>query len=450
MLNESDLAEDQNLAIDRLYEHNETLMVANMGAGKTVITLTAISELLAAGVVKRVLVVAPVKVCQTVWATEAKIWGHLQHLTVADASGGNVKNRIAALNSAAPIVCINFENLAWLFREYKAKGVFDGMVVDELTKLKNSGGTAFKALRPRLVDFTWRLGMTGTPVSENWEGLFGQMLIVDGGERLGTRKDSFLRRYFYATDYKEYNWELYDWAAETISAKIKDVVYTVPDYRHELPELLDEIIPFHMPSDLVKKYDELKKSMLLEMPDGGVLTADSAAVLSGKLSQCSSGFLYSPPSPEGKRGDPVFFSDYKITACEFSVSRRLDKGESVVIAYWFDADRQRLNELYPNCELSPENIDKWNRGELDVLLIHPKSAGHGLNLAAGGHNMIWLGPVWSRDMREQTIARLWRRGQKYPVHVITFVGEKSIDELMVERVEGKKDYEVLFKQHLGA
>ena len=448
MLNETNLTTDQNKVIDRLYNYDETLLVANMGAGKTVCTLTAVKELLADGIITRVLVVAPVKVCQSVWPQEVADWSHLTGLEVADASGSNEKKRRSALDSSAPIVCINFENLAWLFRTYGAKGMFDALVVDELTKLKNSGGTAFKALRPRLKDFKWRLGMTGTPVSENWQGLFGQMLIVDQGKRLGTRKDGYLRRYFYATDYNEYNWALYGWAAKAIAEKINDVVYTMPDYRHELPPLNIKPVKLPLPGVLEKHYETLLKTMAVDV-DGGEVAADTAAVLSGKLMQCANGFLYPPTDPEGRREAPIILSDYKIDRCEVAVDNLLSAGEQVVICYWFDADLERLENLYPGCKYSKANEAKFKHGGLDVLLLHPMSAGHGLNLAAGGCKMIWVGPCWSRDLFEQTIARLWRRGQKFAVDVLVLMGSDTIDELIAARVEDKAEYEVLFKQHIG-
>ena len=192
MLSPDLLTPDQQAAIDRLYGFNNTLLVGNMGAGKTIVALTALKELLDDGIVSRVLVVAPVKVCQSVWPEEVAQWSHLQGLQVANAAGGSEKKRVAAIESGAPIVCINFENLPWLFKTYGAKEVFDGLLVDELTKLKNTGGAQFKAIRPRLNDFKWRCGMTGTVVSEDWQGLFGQMMVVDSGKALGTRKDGYL------------------------------------------------------------------------------------------------------------------------------------------------------------------------------------------------------------------------------------------------------------------
>ena len=445
-----DMTPNQQAGIDRLFNHDETLLVANMGAGKTVIALTAIDELLAAGELNRVLVIAPIKVCQQVWPQEPKQWEHLRGLKVADASGSDEGARKKALYSDAKVVCINFENLPWLFRTFKAKGMFDGLVVDELTKLKNSGGAQFKALRPRLQDFKWRVGMTGTPVSENWQGLFGQMMVVDGGHRLGTRKDGFLRKYFYQADYNGYNWKLYDWAAAALAKLIGDVVYTVPDYRDQLPPLDDQPIPLPLPPALQSVYDQLKKDMVVEAGvDGGAITADTAAVLSNKLMQCASGFLYGPPPAGAGRGDPVFFDDYKLRACAGEISYLRSAGRSVVVCYWFAADYARLIKLFPGCGMTGANIEKWNRGELDVLLLHPKSAGHGLNLASGGADMIWIGPVWSRDLREQTIARLWRRGQTAErVTVRTLIATDTIDELVSSREQGKKQFEELFKHHI--
>jgi len=448
MLGLNDLTHDQVQSVERLFETDHTLLVAEMGAGKTIVALTAAEELLAEGVLKRVLVVAPVKVCKNVWATECAKWAQLAGVWVADASGSSMAKRVAAIESAAPIVCINFENLPWLFRTYKLKERFDGLIVDELTKLKNTGGTQFKAIRPRLKDFIWRVGMTGTPVSEDWTGLFGQMLIVDSGHRLGTRKDGYLRRYFYPTDYNEYNWELYDWAAAKIAAAISDVVYTMPDYRHQLPQITDERVYLPLPPVLRGQYDELRKSLALEMAGGVTVTADTEAILSNKLQQCANGFLYGPRTLEGKRGEAETMSDYKIDAARVEIDGILSRGGSVVVCYWFAADLARLLEHYPGSELNDQNIADWNAKKQRVLLLHPKSAGHGLNLYAGGSNILWLGPIWSRDARMQAIARVWRRGQTERVTVKTFMGEGTIDDVVWDRAEGKEDHEILFKQHL--
>ena len=450
MLALDDFSHDQVQAVERLFENDHTLLVAAMGAGKTVVSLTAIAELLDEGVLKRVLVVAPVKVCKNVWATECDKWAQLKGVVeVADASGSNAGRRVAALRSSAQVVCINFENLPWLFREFKAKEMFDGLVIDELTKLKNTGGAQFKAIRPRLKDFVWRVGMTGTPVSEDWTGLFGQMLIVDGGERLGTRKDGYLRKYFYPTDYNEYNWEMYAWAAEKIAGKIQEVVYTMPDYRDQLPQLSDERVYVPLPPALRLQYDELRRSLAVELGTAGVtVTADTAAILSNKLQQCASGFLYPSRTDEGQRGEAVYLSDYKLERARIEISSILARGGAVIVCYWFAADLERLLGLFPGSELNDKTIAEWNDGERDVLLLHPKSAGHGLNLYEGGADMLWLGPIWSRDARMQTIARIWRRGQNHKVRVKTLIGEGTVDELVWDRAEGKEDHEILFRQHL--
>ena len=448
MLTPDLLTPDQQDSIDRLFEHDQTLLVANMGAGKTVVTLTAIAELFKAGAVKRVLVIAPLKVCNTVWAQEAAAWSHLAGLTVAIATGSDARRR-KALDSDARIVCINFENLPWLFRKYKAKGMFDGLVVDELSKLKAVGGAQFKSLRPRLADFTWRVGMTGTPVSEDWSGLFGQMLVVDSGARLGTQRDKFMRRFFYATDYMEYNWELHANSAAEIGALISDVVYTMPDYRAELPELAMREVRLTMPDDLRVVYDELKKTMAVDV--GAEVAADSAAILSNKLMQCANGFLYGMADPVTGKKETHWLSDYKIQAARAQVRCWLDEGEQVMAVYWYGADLKRLEAIYgKEAMLSDGAVDMWNASAQSVMLLHPRSAAHGLNLAKGGCKMVWIGPVWSRDLWLQSIARLWRRGQKHPVEVVTLVAEDSIDQLVIDRVEDKGAYEELFAKHLGA
>ena len=454
MLEPELLTNEQNKTINRLFEHDHTLLVADMGAGKTICTLTAIAELLEAGEVSRVLIIAPLKVCQTVWAEEAANWTHTKHLTVAKCIGTDVERR-AALAEKAQITVINFENIPWLFRVAACKHVFDGLVVDELSKLKAVGGAQFKALRPRLGDFKWRVGLTGTPVSEDWRGLFGQMLIIDRGEALGSRKDVFMRRYFYPTDFMEYNWELHDWAAETIAGLIAGEVYVMPDYRDALPELTTTTIRLIMPPEVRSIYDELAGEFIAGVDGVGEVVAETAAAVSGKLRQLSSGFLYiTPPDTDVKTAAMV--SEYRIDAVTDEVWRLVRLGRPVMLTYWFKADYHRLVERLHGlrvADIAVEGAEKaalgWNSNCVDVLLLHPQSGGHGLNLARGGADIVWLGPVWSRDLFLQVVARLWRTGQTKPVTSTTFIVDDSVDEMMIERVAGKASFEALFKRHLG-
>jgi hypothetical protein len=445
MLKYDVLTRDQVGGVDRLYECDHTLMVGKMGSGKTIVALTAMAELLAGGVVNKILVVAPLKVCKTVWAQEAANWEHTKHLKIGLCVGGQ-DARLNVLKSDVDIVVINFENLPWLFRAAGGKGYkkfFDGLVIDELSKLKSVGGSQFKALRFRLDDFSWRVGLTGTPVSEDWAGLFGQMMIIDRGASLGTRKDMFMKKYFYPTDYMQYNWELNECGAEEIAAAIKPYVYTLPDYRSELPPIYYMTLKVRMPPPVRERYDELKNTMI-----SGEVEAVNAAVLSGKLQQAASGFLYIDKMPAGR------ISDFRIRAAIEECKRR----GPTLLCYWFKEDYYRLLEVLAETNLGvgdlsakgfEETVDQWNAGILDVLLCHPRSAGHGLNLAKGGSRVVWLAPQWSRDLWEQTNARLWRRGQKKEVTVTTIMSDADIDEMVALRVNNKAEFDRQFGQYFS-
>jgi len=364
---------------------------------------------------------------------------------------GSVKERVAALEADADIVVINFENLAWLMKTYKGRGIghFDGLVIDEITKLSEVGSKTFKALRPRLPMFKWRVGATGTAVSENWMKLFGMMLLLDSGEALGTRKDLFLRKYFYATDFQEYNWELQEGAVERLSAAIAHLVWTMPDYRHELPALTVETVPIEMPAGLRDVYDEMKGTMACTI-DGEEMLADNSAVLQGKLAQLASGFIYIGDEDLGDR-DVVEVSEYRFDCLMDALE--VSDGPTLVV-YWFTADRDLLLDCIPEAvhmdsKNSEEISARWNAGEIDILLMHPRSGGHGLNLAKGGHEIIWYTPYWSRDLFEQTNARLWRRGQEHPVRVRELIAVDSVDELMQQRVKDKAEFEHLWEEYIG-
>lgn len=441
------LTPDQEDAIDRLYGFNSTFLIARMGAGKTVIALSAIEELLRGGFLKHVLIIAPLKVCNTVWKQEAASWGHLKHLDIGICTGSEA-DRANVLLEQHSITVINFENVVWLFEMFGASKqghFFDGLLVDELSRLKASGGRVFKKLRRRLDDFTWRVGMTGTPVSEDWIGLFGQMLIVDGGRALGTRRDRFLNAYFYPTDYKQYNWELREGSAAVLTHLIADAVHTMPDYTHTLPPLNEYDYVIELPDSARGVYKNMCKNMIVKLENAEVV-AENAAVLSGKLLQLASGFLYVEDRPS------VRIHDEKIKAV-----KALLTDSPTIVCYWFKDELARLRKAFPDAEVlgggvskkeTDRIVDAWTRGDVKVLLLHPRSAGHGLNLAAGGHRMIWTGPVWSRDLSEQTAARLWRRGQRHAVDVTTIIVKDTIDELVVERLNDKGGYHRLLMAHL--
>jgi len=359
-----------------------------------------------------------------------------------ETGGGKVgaHSRAAGSRSDRHRKRINFESAAWLFKHPKKYVLgYDGLLVDELSKLKKSGGTTFRAIRGKLKGFTWRVGMTGTPTSEDLLGLFGQVLIIDAGERLGTNFTKFKEKYFYPTDFRGYKWEIRgedcEWA---LMSAINDLVHVIPDYTDELPAREFKRVDF--------VYTELAKTGVIE----DAVTADNAAVLSGKLLQVASGFFYD------SEGEARELDRQRCELCEDIVS---ECEGGVMIAYWFNQDLDKLRESFPNAGVIGSGMSKgyvretiaaWNAGELKVLLLHPRSAGHGLQLEQGGHNLIFYGPIWSRDLFTQTVARLWRKGQKKPVTVYTLCARNSVDGLVIDRSNDKKQYYKTFLSHIDA
>lgn len=432
------LTPDQEEAVTALYESNR-LVVGKMGSGKTVVAATAIMELLRDGVVSRVLIVTTPKIANTVWAQEFAKWPHTAHVPVGVATGSPAE-RLEVLRDSAPVCVVTFNTLPWVKKE-KLLGLFDGLLVDETTKLKETGGAWFRAIRSHLKKCTWRGGLTGTPVNEDFVGLFGQMMLVDAGDSLGTRKESFLNRYFYPTDYKQYNWALKEGAEAKILDAIAPHVHVMPEYRGGLPPIHYHTVSVPMPSELADYYDKMRRDMVTDDAVSG-----SAAVLVQKLQQIGSGFIYD------ERGEAVPLSPYRVEALQRLLADLDDR--NVLICYWYKEDLQRLRHALPDaCELTPKNLKetviRWNAGEIKTLLVHPRSAGHGLQLERGGHTLVWYSPVWSNDLWEQTNARLWRRGQQYPVDVYTLEAEGTVDELISKRVEMKGEFDRMFTRHLG-
>lgn len=447
LLTTSDLTPDQQAAIDRIYGFDHTFLIAKMGAGKTVCTLTAFKELQDEKVLSRLLVIAPLKVCDNVWAFEHTKWAHLKHLTVAVATGNAVK-RVRAVECDSDILVVNIENLAWLFETYKDTHGCDGLVVDELSKFKSIGGKAFKKLRRRINDFVWRVGMTGTPVSEDWTGIYGQMMIVDGGQRLGTNNQKFLDEYFYPTDYMRRNWALKEGMEQALTDAIKDCVHVMPDYRDELPPINYVIEKVQLPKQAGEIYAALKKDMLVQVGDGALVIAPNEAVLTGKLAQAASGFLYNEDETTTTIHRAKIDRVHEIVNASTS---------PILLAYWFQHDRELLQtELNAPIYGGSKSKSKtralemaWNNGDHSVMMIHPRSGGHGLNLPKGGHTVLWYGPQWSRDLWEQLNARLWRKGQTKPVTVIVIEAENTIDPIISARVDGKGGFDVALMGHLA-
>jgi hypothetical protein len=419
---------DQQAAVTHIYENQSTYLIGPMGAGKTPVALTAIDELMRDEHIARVLVVAPKRVCTDVWPVEPAKW-QLSRLNVAVATG-TAAQRVKIFNSCANVVCISFELLPWLFRETRLWQTFDMLIIDELTKLK-AGGVGFKALRGKLGHFNVRVGLTGTPVSENFEGLFYQVFAVDDGQSFGRNKSTWLESYFYATDYNNYNWEIQRGMAATLISVFKHLVVSLPGYAHELPGLTDTLV--EVDDCRGDEYDDMVRTFIAE----GVV-ADNAAVMTGKLQQLANGFLYDD-------GDTLNIHYNKQSALQALLSQY--SGQPVVVVYQFEAEHDRLL-LTPDVHIyTVDELDQWRASSEGVLALHPKSAGHGVDLTHSSV-MIFMSPLWSRDLTVQTKARIYRRGQTSACHVYTLIGGDTLDIDIVERVEDKSAHHALLLAHL--
>jgi hypothetical protein len=431
----------QNAAIERLYEGN-TLLIAQVGFGKAAVGQTVAQELVDDGVLKRVLLIAPLKVCQLTLADEWKSWSHLRKPVMAIGDAGI---RELAIDSGAPLVVMNLENLVWFFEKYGDRHGFDGLLVDEISRLKAVGGATMKSLRNRLKDFSWRAGMSATPLAESGIDIYSQALVIDKGKALGRNKDKFMRKYFYPTDFEQRKWALLPGFGPQLAERLKDIVYVAEDqdYEASLPELRDEIVQVEMPDATWKVYDELCGQSFANEYD---VEAPNQGVVSSKLQQLASGAIYL----SDKAATTVWFHWEKFLALD-----RLLRGAEgpVAVAYNFEFEKEELRVRYPDIKFlgdDPEAVlEQWNAGKLAILGLHPKSASHGVNAQFGGHELICLSVPWGSDPWQQLIGRFRRRGQKSKyVRRTVIVARGTIDTVVLERHIGKVDDESFLMAHI--
>lgn len=441
------LTGDQQSAIDRLYAGN-LLFIAPVGFGKHVCLQTAAEELLEDGELNRIIVLTTLKNATQVWGAEHLKWGHLHGVGVAV---GTAEERMAVLQGDARIVVINNENVPWLMNEHRAefrKLGFDGLIIDEISKYKTAGSKGVKALRPLIKDFKWRVGASATPVAECGADIYTQMLIIDNGASLGRNRDTFMRTYFMQMDYSGYSWSLQPGAQSRLAAAVAKscLVADSTSYEASLPGLNGEVVEIPLNEDGWEAYQDMAKDMWIQLGFHDDAEAVNEAVLAGKLQQLASGFVY--PSTNLPA---VWFSRGKLIWLEKFLAR---SDSPVLIMYNFTAELTAIRgsrwgggiPVYAN---NPAVLERrWNEGKLPAMLIHPKSGGHGLNLQAGGHTMVALGPCWSADDWRQVIGRLHRRGQEKDVTRITLCGEDTIDLDILDRLDGKKANEGLLMDHL--
>jgi SNF2 family DNA or RNA helicase len=402
------LRDYQETAADFLYEHDRAMILAPVGAGKTAITLTAMWEMLRDEHVKRFLVLAPKRVCTDVWPVEQPKWAPMASLAVAV---GTPKERLAALKSNARIVVTNYDNIQWLAEQ---KLNFDAIVFDELTKLKNPSGTRFKALLKVMDPITVRWGLTGSFTSNGLEDVFGQCKIVDQS-LLGRAKGAFMQQYFTLVNKDYGDWKPRPGSLELVMQRIKPATFVLEpgEYKDKLPPLHTVEVSCKMD---MADYNKMKKDFVLD-----AVVAVNAAVVTQKLQQMSSGFLYSD-------NGPIWLSVHKFQRLE----ELLDENQhaNTLLVYQYQEELAELKRRFKHLTtLDDDNaIERWNRGEVALLAVHPKSAGHGLNLQHGGRHIVFLSLPWSLELYEQTVGRLHRSGQRHDVWCYVFLTDKTVDE----------------------
>ena len=430
--------EYQVYAAEYIKSHEVSAVLLECGLGKTAITLTAIDGLMFDSFdIRKVLVIAPVRVAKMSWPDEIEKWDHLHGLRYSVAAGTEAE-RIKALKEPADIYLINRENVQWLVEKSGIPFDFDMVVVDELSSFKNHQAKRFKALmkvRPKVKRI---VGLTGTPSSNGLMDLFAEYKLLDMGERLGRFIGQYRSAYFRpdkANGPVVYSYKLLPGAEDAIYDRISDITISMKSADHlKMPELVNSRYMVHLDKNELLKYAKMREELILKLPKGEV-TAANAAALSGKLVQMANGAVYSDD------GDHERIHDRKLDALEDIIEAA--NGKPVLVAYWYRHDLERIVERLAelkvdSCRLDKEqNIRRWNEGDVPVGLIHPASAGHGLNLQSGGSILVWFGLTWSLELYQQTVARLWRQGQENTVSVIHIIAAKTIDERIMDALEAK-------------
>ena len=423
----------QATMIDYIEVHEVSALFLQMGLGKTVITLSAIHNLMFNSFeVKKVLIIAPIRVARDTWPDECEKWEHLKLLRYSTVIG-SVKERTQALKEKADIYFINRENIDWLVNKSNIPFDFDMVVIDELSSFKSHTAKRFKALiqvRPYIKRI---VGLTGTPSSNGLMDLWAPFRILDKGERLG-RFISHYRQTYFNPDKRNgmiiYSYKLKPGGEEAIYDKISDITVSMKaeDYL-EMPELIMNKVPVELSAKEQAIYDQLKRDMLVTLGDKEI-DAVNAAVLSGKLLQMASGNVY------GEEQQSIHLHDRKLDALEDLIEGA--NGKPLLVVYWFKHDLERIKERFEVRELkSRQDFRDWNQGEIPVAVIHPASAGHGLNLQSGGSTIVWFTLTWSLELYEQTNARLYRQGQSESVVVHHIVTKNTLDEYVLKALENK-------------
>lgn len=428
----------QKYAINFITHNPITAVLLDMGMGKTAITLMAIDYLMYEYFeIVKVLVICPLRVTRT-WRDEVDKWEQLSGYRLSIVTG-SAAQRKKALEADADIYIINRENVPWLVEKSGVPFSFDMVVVDELSSFKNHQTARHKALmkvRPLIKRI---VGLTGTPASQGLMDLFAEFKVLDMGQRLGRFIGSFRLNYFRPDKVNGnivYSYKLLPGAEERIYEKIQDITISMKavDFL-DMPELINTEYPVYLEEKEQKEYEALKKDLILSTPEHEV-TAANAASLVNKLSQMANGAVYTD------EGEIVTFHDKKLDALEDIIESA--NGKPLLVAYWFKHDYTRIVDRLERIGVkhmkidSDESITKWNNKEIPVALIHPASAGHGLNLQKGGNTMVWFGITWSLELYQQCVCRLYRQGQtEGTVTIIHLITQRTVDEKIMKALSQK-------------
>lgn len=424
----------QQAATRFIIHHEEAAILLGMGLGKTVITLTAVWELLLDYFeVSRVLVVAPLRVARDTWPAELAKWSHLAGLTVAVAVGTKA-DRLDALAQSAMVTVINRENNPWLVAHYGEAWPFGMVIIDELSSFKNHRAKRFTTLvKMRPYVKRW-VGLTGTPASNGLMDLWAQFRLLDGGERLGR----FITRYrdrWFTPDKRNgaqvFSYKPREGAEDEIYQAIADMTLSMRTTDHlQLPKLTVTTQPVMLGARERAVYYRLREQMILDL-DGQVIDAANAAALSGKLLQLASGAVYD------EHGQVAQVHSAKLDALEDLIEAA--NGENLLVAYWYRHDVAKIRDRFPQAKelKTAADIQAWNNGDISLGLIHPASAGHGLNLQQGGHLLVWFSLTWSLELYQQTNARLYRQGQTQPVTITHLATQNTLDQAVLKALETK-------------
>lgn len=431
----------QKYATEYIETNPVAAVLLDMGLGKTSITLTAVNDLMFDYFdVHKALVIAPLRVARNTWSAEIEKWEHLSDLKYSIAVGTEAE-RLAALKAEADIYIINRENVQWLVEQSGVPFNYDMVVIDELSSFKNHQAKRFKALMKVRPKAKRVVGLTGTPSSNGLMDLWAEFRLLDMGERLGRFIGQYRTAYFRPdkmNGHIVYSYKPLPNAEKQIYEKISDITISMKATDHlPMPELISSNYPVYLSEEERERYESLKRDLILELPEGEI-TAANAAALSGKLCQMANGAIYSDEE------SVLRIHDRKLDALEDIIESANRK--PLLVAYWYKHDLERIRERLDKLKVNYAKLDtdasikKWNAKELDVALIHPASAGHGLNLQSGGETLVWFGLTWSLELYQQTVARLWRQGQTADTVVIQHIVTEGTDDLKILKALEQKDF----------